>query len=49
MKKDGRSIVGIHTRAHEPKLNQGVRITKSVKDEIESWIKLKKAVFAMPR
>ena len=37
-KKNGKQIVGIHTRAHNEKYNQGVRIIESVKKEIFGWM-----------
>lgn len=38
MLKDSISIVGIHTRETDETLNQGVRITEDVKNEIYSWM-----------
>jgi V8-like Glu-specific endopeptidase len=35
---DNRSIVGIHTRSTDEEFNQGVRITQSVKEQINKWM-----------
>lgn len=38
-KGNSKEIIGIHTRGYNDKLNQGVRITESVKNEIFDWMK----------
>lgn len=38
VKGDNKEIVGIQTRIHDYKLNQGVRITERVKSEILGWM-----------
>jgi len=37
-KGNSKEIVGIHTRGYDDKLNQGVRITQTVKDEFLGWM-----------
>ncbi len=37
--EDGISIIGIHTRATDENLNEGIRITEAVKYEIHSWMR----------